>query len=897
MLKLPQGKPQLAGLVGVTSFALGAHEVKRVVSGPFPMLHSTFHRPSSIALAFLITCTLAWGEPWKPGEWPALRHYDSDHLARIALPLGGIGTGTVALGGRGELREWEIMNDPSRGFEGTRKGPSNDAPFFAVYAHTASGESVTRALIGPLNDSEYEAEDGRPADNYGLPRFRNASFNTAYPFGQVVLSDPGLPISVRVKGFNPLVPGDAEASGLPVAILSYEVHNASAGEMQVSVSGCMRNFIGEDTYDPKIDWSGDRLRMGASRNRNRFREEPGFRGIFFDSQGVDPKASGWGTMALVTQESSGVSYRTDSGVSSWNRAILDFWDNFSSGGVLRQGAASTDNDPMAALAVIKTIPPGETRTFTFLLAWHFPNRRAWSRFSSESAQEIVGNYYCTKYSDAWAVAAHVLPRLHDLEADTRRFVGAVVSSDLPAPIKEAALFNLSALRSQTVFRIATGQMMAWEGVMADAGSCFGSCTHVWNYETATAYLFGDLARTMRDVEFGQATAPDGKMSFRVMLPLSRAQEWGKAAADGQMGTIVKFYREWQLSGDRAFLDRHWPMVRAAMAYAWVPGGWDANQDGVMEGAQDNTMDVAYFGPNPQMQFWYFAALRAAARMARAEGDKAFAERCEHILSSGQQWTEQRLFNGEYYEQVITDPATHAFRDWGPSDEPPPYQLGKGCLVDQLVGQSMARLCGLGDVADAAHARATLGTIMRYNFRDRFGDHFNNMRSFALGDESGLVMASWPRGRLKVPFPYFNEAMTGFEYTAAVGMIQAGMDTEALKVIAAIRSRFDGRKRSPFDEPECGFHYGRSLASWNALVAWTGFHYSAVDRTVEFGPRTGTWFWSNGSAWGRAVVSKERIVIETLHGRLDADTVRVGSLSAPVQGGMIAVGAPFVATVH
>ena len=39
-------------------------------------------------------------------EWPILKHYDQDHLLNIALPLGGIGTGTFSLGGRGELRDW-----------------------------------------------------------------------------------------------------------------------------------------------------------------------------------------------------------------------------------------------------------------------------------------------------------------------------------------------------------------------------------------------------------------------------------------------------------------------------------------------------------------------------------------------------------------------------------------------------------------------------------------------------------------------------------------------------------------------------------------------------------------------------------------------------------------------
>jgi hypothetical protein len=186
--------------------------------------------------------------------------------------------------------------------------------------------------------------------------------------------------------------------------------------------------------------------------------------------------------------------------------------------------------------------------------------------------------------------------------------------------------------------------------------------------------------------------------------------------------------------------------------------------------------------------------------------------------------------------------------------------------------------------------------MRYNFQESFADHFNNMRSFVLGDESGLVMAAWPRGRLKVPFPYFNEAMTGFEYTAAVGMIQHGMDNEALKIIRAIRSRFDGRKRNPFDEPECGFHYGRSLTSWNALVAWSGYWYSAVDRTMQFGARPGSFFWSNGSAWGTVEIRPGTLRLEILHGTLLADRIVVGATVARLPGGKLSEGSATILTL-
>jgi uncharacterized protein (DUF608 family) len=290
----------------------------------------------------------------------------------------------------------------------------------------------------------------------------------------------------------------------------------------------------------------------------------------------------------------------------------------------------------------------------------------------------------------------------------------------------------------------------------------------------------------------------------------------------------------------------------------------------MEGEQHNTMDVNYFGPNPQMQFWYLGALRAATEMAKAMKDKEFAKTCSDLFTSGSKWTDANLFNGEYYEHKITDPETFRFLDMTNRDvKIPDYQLGRGCLVDQMVGQYMAHICGLGYLAEPAKVKTTLSSVMKYNYLENFSPVFNNMRSYVIGNEAGLIMASWPNGRLKVPFPYFSESMTGFEYAAAVGMIFEGQTENGLKCIKAIRDRFDGQKRNPFDEPECGHHYARAMASWAAVLALTEFHYSGVEQSFTITSKEGTHFWSNGYAWGTVEIkdspSSETAKINVLSG--------------------------------
>ncbi|MBI3922660.1 MAG: hypothetical protein HY318_14660 [Armatimonadetes bacterium] len=847
--------------------------------------------------------------------WPVLVEYDQEHLRRIAMPLGGIGTGTVSLGGRGDLRDWEIVNRPAKGF-------SPRFTFFALNLQLPGGQSITRAIEGPVEPVDYEGAAGSNVPNHGLPRFRHCRFLAAYPFGQVLLSDPEVPVDVRLEAFNPLVPGDAEVSGLPVAVLRFVLTNNSEECLSASVCGNVNNFIGTDGS------------QGAPcKNVNEFRsatDQPSLSGILMRSVGVSPQAEQFGTMALTTLAASGISCRTAWANLSWGDTLLDYWDDFSEDGRLEDRDSGGVDAPMASLAVNVDLAPGETQSVTFLLAWHFPNRMTWTPRTHESEQtheseakkgeeekpadccganavcdpNRVGNYYTTQYKDAYNVAVRVASELPRLESETLEWVRAFCESDLPQVVKESALFNLSTFRTQTCFRTEDGRFFGWEGCHDRVGCCPGSCTHVWNYEQATAFLFGELACSMRDTEFTHATRDDGLMSFRTHLPLDRATESGLAAADGQMGCLMKLYRDWQLSGDDEMLRRFWPKARKSLEFCWAPGGWDANKDGVMEGCQHNTMDVEYFGPNPQMGAWYLGALRAAEEMAGYLGDATFADTCRDLFESGRQWMDTHLFNGEYYEHEIRPPKDETCI--APGLQPgygaanladPELQLGAGCLVDQLVGQFLSHVCGLGYLLDEQNVRQTLRSILRYNSKENLYGHFNHLRSFALNEESALLMATYPRGRRpRRPFPYYNEVMTGFEYSTAVHTLYEGMIDEGVAAIAAIRSRYDGNKRNPFDEAECGHHYARAMASWGAVLALTGFRYSGVTQTIEFAAASQPtrWFWSNGYACGlceqEPAPDHINVTLTVFHGSLKLRRIvltQVGSAEVDISEGLTA----------
>ncbi len=816
--------------------------------------------------AFIFLFNAAFSE-----EWPILKKYDQEHTYKIALPIGGIGTGTVSLGGRGNLQDWEIMNRPAKGYN-PASGRENSA-FFTLFTEV-NGKKDLRLLEGPVPFYEYEGQTGATATNHGLPRFSDVTFESAYPFGQVLLSTPQLPVKVKMKAFNPLIPGEIDNSSIPIAIIDFEVENTSNKEISFSISGSMQNFIGDDGS----------VRKGG-KNKNTFKKEKNFGGIFFNSLNGDITTDQWGEMALVSTSEGDMSYRTSWQPIRWGSSILDFWDDLSKDGKLDNRIDTLTNKPIASLAVSNILPANSKKTVRFLVSWYFPNRTAWSTGP-------LKNYYSTKYTGAWDVLLQTVPRLPELENKTVEFVNAFCSSDLPAVIKEAALFNVSTLRTQTCFRLSDGNFFAWEGCNDKSGCCFGSCTHVWNYETAIAFLFGDLAKNQRNIEFGLATNDVGLMNFRVKLPLDNISTWAKVAADGQMGCVMKLYREWQLSGDAEFIKTLYPKAKNALSYAWIKGGWDGDQDGVMEGVQHNTMDVEYYGPNPQMTIWYLGALRAMEEMAIYMKDKEMAVKCKKLFASGSKWTDENLFNGEYYIHKIIVPKkedipAEQLVGMGSSDYGnPDYQLGEGCLVDQLVGQYIAHVCGLGYLVKKENVATTLKSIMKYNYVENLSDHFNCFRSYALGNEAALLMASYPKSRPVDPFPYFTEVMTGFEYTAAIGMLYEGQTEAGLKCITNIRNRYDGQKRSPFDEAECGHHYGRAMASWSAVLSETGFHYSGVNREIKFADKPGKYFWSNGYAYGMAEISNadntRQLILKVINGDIDISKVTIegyGSLAS------------------
>lgn len=743
-------------------------------------------------------------------DWPILKTYSGEHLRRIKMPLGGIGTGTISLSGNGSLVDWEIRNIPAKGYTPNSQGVASG---FWIRTEDAAGNVSARLLEGPIDTSLYEGEYGSPALNHGFPRFPNCRFQVAYPLAQVELSDPTVPVCATLEAMNPLVKGDPDASGIPAALFRWRLTNSSAGPIKVSVLGLLVSPVGLPGPN------------GGRTNLNARISTDALAGISVGDGDVSKVDNTRGRVALVVRNGIGdVTTAFDIGAGDWRTRIDRFWRRFVSTGRAEDVGGFKDSHPMGAICVSFTLAAGETLRVPFAVGWRYPHRPTWWETFANGAED-VGNHYATVYPTADSAADRLLSGLEELEAKTVAFVREVFSVPAPDVVKEAALFNLSTFRTETCFRTADGHFFGWEGCADTYGSCYGSCTHVWGYEHALIDIWPSLAKDMTELQFGpQMDQKTGHISFRVGLPLATKARRTIACADGQMQCIIKAYENWHKTGDDVWMRGLYPKIRKSMEFCWIPGGWDSDKDGVMEGCQHNTMDVEYYGPNPQMEFLYIAALRAIAAMADVANDAPFAVECRALAERGGAWTEKNLFNGEYYEHRVVPPkgpiadgiSVRNAKDLSNPD----FQLAAGCLVDQLLGDYASRHVGLGAVANEANAKTALKSILRLNASSNVGATYNCGRDYAFPEEEALKMAWYPKGKMpERPFPYYGENMTGFEYVVAANLAQRGDFSAAEKVVRDIRSRYDGRKRSPFNEAECGHHYVRALAAWTVLEAY------------------------------------------------------------------------------
>ena len=793
-------------------------------------------------------------------------NYTGDFTREISFPVGGIGTGSIGIGGNGRLMDWEIFNRPS-------KGSINGYSHFAIKALRKDGP-VTYVINGDLEKDLMGQYEQRMYLGYGFgpesqkmcgfPHFRHVEFNGEFPMASLQFQDAYFPATVKMTAFNPFIPCDAKNSSIPAAFFEIEVKNTADEPLKYQVALSVAN-----PYETSHNQAG---------------VKDGFHVLTLSNGGVDEADVTYGDLTIAT-DCEQTNMQTHWYRGGWQDSIVTFWNDFNNRDPLKERIYDADGSfDTGTIAAEMEILPGESKKVRFIISWNVPNNyNYWSENGNiDEVRKPWKNYYATIFKNSVETALYALGNWDALYERTLFFKNALYNTTLPQVVIDAAASNLSVLKSPTVLRLEDGSFYGWEGVHEQAGSCEGTCQHVWNYAYALCFLFPELERSIRELEMRYSTDKTGRMGFRLMLPLGREMTDFRACLDGQMGSVIKYYREWKICGDNQWLAEHWDHIKKILEYAWSDENvdcWDLDRDGVLEGRQHHTLDMELFGPSAWLEGMYLAALKAAAEMGEFLGDIRKAQEYRDLFEKGYQWTRENLFNGRYFiqklditDKKVTDKFGASDTYWNEESQQIKYQIGAGSSIDQLLAQWHADILGLGDIFDRQQVATALAEMMKNNYKPRMRDFANPWRVFSLNDEAGTVICDYPAGaeKPKIPIPYCEETMTGFEYAFAGLLCARGMVDDGMKVVAAVRDRFDGKKRNPWNEFECGSNYARSMASYALIPILSGFEFDMPNRHIGFNPYVTTDFksvWSIDGAWGEFKLDGERVIISVIEGAL------------------------------
>lgn len=673
-----------------------------------------------------------------------MKIYSGETLNFPAFPLGGIGAGMVCLEGTGTLSHFslrnkpDVFNEPSVFSALTVKGKNNTSLVL-------EGPVQTRKIFGiPLNGNGRYSDD----KSIGLPRFENCSFCASFPFGTVKLKDKSMPLEVEVTGWSPFIPNDADNSSLPCAALEYSFKNKSKNEMDFTYSFNSFNF----------------MVLGNGKNYVR-RTDNGF--VLVQEAGPEnPWEEGYfsarieGTKARVNP----AWFR-----GGWVDPLTTAWKEICEGKCPEKKELGQNDEPSpgASIYVPFKLKKGESKTITVLLSWFVPETDirigkeldgtcSCSGNSSciQEKKETYKPWYSGRFKDIDVLEDYWNKNYKALKDKTSKFSECLYSTDFPEELLDAVTANLTILKSPTLLRQTDGRLWCWEGCCDGTGCCAGSCTHVWNYAQAIPHLFPELERTLRQTEFDECQDEKGHQNFRSPLPIRPSIHDNHAASDGQLGGIMKIYRDWRISGNTEWLKNSWPKVKQSLDYCIET--WDPEHNGVLSEPHHNTYDVEFWGPDGMCSSFYLGALKAAFLMAEELKEDAFLYK--ELFKKGREYLEEKLFNGEYFGQKIQwenlrsdNPAEfktlcHS-KKYSPEaieilkKEGPKYQYGKGCLSDGILGAWMAEVCGIGEILDRKKVKSHLLSVYKYNLKRDFSKHANPQRpTFAIGKEGGLLTA-------------------------------------------------------------------------------------------------------------------------------------------------------------
>ncbi len=757
--------------------------------------------------------------------------------------LGGIGTGGIELWPDGSFRR-PLFTNPRPFAQGFMHPlapgavTSDEPPFalddlFFVLRVKESGKAPVLRFLAVGNGTAFLSWNhmDRGYRLAGIPMMQAIEHTAAFPQVELRYRDDRLPVEVTLSAWSPFVPHDVEASSIPGACFDFSVRRVRGrAPIEVSIVACCSNLAGWDQTDHAQ--AHTRIRAGGD--------------VILRMQGGQGEHPSTGTMAVFAQPT-GTQRCTSVAANPWlenlrlsidrtggldgpiepKRLTREEYRTGPLGSDLASGRLGGDgqhrNRAWACLQT--TLTTADPTAFHFGLAWHFPHHI--DRLGHE-----VGHAYAERFSDAAAVAKHLLKHGDDLRLRSLALPGLIRASTLPDALKYPLLDHLGVLvRSSWLTR--AGTLYVWEGL----GHCAMNTVDVDHYGSfASALLFPDLRRGVTDL-IASGQRPNGHIPHgfpghvRVAdIPEGEYQRW-----DVNAQFILALHRDWRWTGDATLLDARYGNavqaldrlrggIRPGEALPWIDGGI--------------TYDHWHLsGVVTYMAILHLAALQAMVVMAQARGDAALAQRCRDEWEAGRQQAEQQLWSTSGYRPLArTAAATDGGKPvqraraagaelyaavYGVTGTGERLPIEDGLHTDALNGEAYARLTGLPTALSPKRVRQTLARIV--------GECTHHDGRF-------LANGSCPDGSFPDEWPYsqWQNPWTGTEYFLAAQLAGEGMVREADEVLEHVwaRKHDDGMR---FNHNEAGDYYSRTMAIWATWWARLGLDRDAVRGSLAIVP--------------------------------------------------------------
>ncbi|TVU39518.1 hypothetical protein EJB05_12941 [Eragrostis curvula] len=784
--------------------------------------------------------------------------------ASQGVPLGGMGSGSISRGFRGEFKHWQIT-----------PGSSETSPVmanqFSIFVTREGGNKKYSSVLAPgqLDGLKKPSDDGISSWDWKLKGDRS-TYHALFPRAWTVYDgEPDPELKVSCRQISPFIPHNYQESSLPTSVFVYTLVNTGKERAKVSLL---------------MTWAVNSI-GGLSHHSGAGKME--FLEFFYitsKTAGNNPPV----TFAIAACENQNVNVTAlpvfglsgESSVTAremWGTMVQDGSfdrDNFDAGASMPSSPGDT---VCAAVSASTWVEPYGRCTIVFALAWSSPKvkfKKGSTYYSVLDLAILTGDIqnfmephqeykHWEEEIDKWQTPIlhdERLPEWYKITLFNELYflvAGGTVwidsecsvvdggnklnssSEDSDLPLHDTTCSSTAPLIGFTPHEIDdkenVGKFLYLEGI-----EYFMWCTYDVHFYASFALLDlfpkielsiqRDFARAvLREDKARVRFLADGTWGIRKVIgavahDLGAHDPWHELNAYNIHDTsrwkdlnpkfVLQIYRDFAATGDMSFGKDVWPAVCTAMEYMEQ---FDHDGDDMIEndGFPDQTYDAwTVQGVSAYCGCLWLAALQAAAALARSLGHDDYAERCMTRFKKAKSVFEARLWNGSYFNY-----------DSGTS------YSSRSIQADQLAGQWYTASSGLAPLFDEDRIKCTLQKIFDYNV----------MR--VKGGRMGAVNGMHPNGKVDETCMQSREIWTGVTYSLAATMLLHGMERQAFTTAEGIYVAGWSEEGYGywFQTPEAWTvdgHY-RSLVYMRPLAIWAMQWALSPPRAILQAPKVNT----------------------------------------------------------